>query len=91
MHIPKAVEVLKSIKAELPKAAQWGDINYADLKPRQQALSLTITVLERLEDREGIEKIIKSNVSFLAEPVGIPNLNVTKLADALISGLTEGK
>lgn len=43
----EVIQQLKIMLDELPRRAEWGEINYGDLEPRQQALRAAIKVLKK--------------------------------------------
>jgi len=40
----EAIKIAQEMLKELPEQAKWGNINYADLKPRQEALQKLINL-----------------------------------------------
>ena len=54
----------------------------------KERLLLAVKVLERLTE-ERVAKIIQDNISFTAEPVGVPHINITQVAKAVVRGLED--
>ena len=44
MTIQECIEVAQQMLKELPNEAKWGNINYADLAPRKEALQRLINL-----------------------------------------------